>query len=588
MVKLKIDSIDVEVPEGTTILDAAKKAQVAIPTLCYHPDLKPSAACGLCIVKVGPRMLRACCTPVAEGMEVITRDAEIVAARRVVLKLILSRHVNECLTCQKSGNCELQDLSAKFGIRSEEFDNIVPPEEEMPKDDSSKCIVFDPRKCILCGRCVDVCQNVQKVFALSVIGRSIDTRVSPAAEADLADSPCIKCGQCTAHCPTGALVEYDNTEQVWGYLQNKDLYTVVQIAPAVRVAIGEAFGYKSGELTTKKLYAALRRLGFHAVFDTNFGADVTIMEEGSEFIDRFVNGNGPLPLITSCCPAWVDYMEKFYSDMIPNFSSCKSPHAIVGALTKTYYANKKGLDACNMRVVSIMPCTAKKYEVIRSEEMFSSGFQDVDVTLTTREIARMIKQAGIDFANLPDEEADNPLGDYTGAATVFGFSGGVMEAALRTVHAIVTGEEMPDDALEVKPILGIDNGIKEMTLELAGKEVRIAVAHGTGNVETVLQRVREAREKGEEPPYHFIEVMACKGGCVGGGGQPYGVTNEIRKARMEGLMKDDVGSKFRRSHQNPDVKKLYDEFLGKPLSTTSHHLLHTHYTARKPYKLSEE
>ena len=588
MVKLTIDSIAVEVPEGTSILDAAKKVQVAIPTLCYHPDLKPSAACGLCIVKVGGRMLRACCTPAEEGMEVITRDADIVAARRVVLKLILSRHVNECLTCQKSGNCELQDLSAKFGIRSEEFENIVPSAEEMPKDDSTKCIVFDPRKCILCGRCVEVCQNVQNVNALSIIKRSIDTRVSPAAEAKLADSPCIKCGQCTAHCPTGALVEYDNTEQVWGYLQDPEIYPVVQIAPAVRVAIGEAFGFKSGELTTKKIYAALRRLGFKAVFDTNFGADVTIMEEGSEFIERFVNGKGVLPLITSCCPAWVDYMEKYYSDMIPHFSSCKSPHAIVGALTKTYYANKMGLDTAKMRVVSIMPCTAKKYEVIRSEEMYSSGFQDVDVTLTTREVARMIKQAGIDFASLPDEEADNPLGEYTGAATVFGFTGGVMEAALRTVHAIVTGKEMPEDALEIKPILGIDKGIKEMTMTLAGKEVRIAVAHGTGNVETVLKRIQDAASKGEEPPYHFVEVMACQGGCVGGGGQPYGVTNEIRKARMKGLMQDDEKSKFRCSHQNPAIKQLYDEFLGKPLSTTSHHLLHTTYTARKPYKLDEK
>ena len=584
MVKLKIDSQVVEVPEGTTILDAAKSAQIKIPTLCHHPDLPPTAACGICIVKSNGRMVRSCCTPVSEGMEVITRDPDIIEARRTVLKLTLSKHPNECLTCLKNDTCELRKIASDFGIRETGFQNITATVEEAPEDDSTKSIVLDPRKCILCGRCVEVCQNTQNVWALSMLKRGINTHISPAADEKLNDSPCIKCGQCTAHCPTGALTERDDTQYVWSMLQDKDKYCVVQIAPAVRVAIGEAFGYKPGEITTGKIYAALRRLGFNAVFDTNFGADVTIMEEGTEFIERFVNGKGVLPMITSCCPAWVDYMEKYYGDMIPHFSSCKSPHEIVGALSKTYYADKIGVEAKNMRVISIMPCTAKKFEILRSEEMFSSGFQDVDVSLTTRELARMIKQAGIDFANLPDEEADSPLGSYTGAATVFGFTGGVMEAALRTVHAVVTGEEMPDDALEVKPILGLDEGIKEMTLNLAGKEVRIAVAHGIGHVQAILEKVREALNKGEEPPYHFIEVMACDGGCVGGGGQPLGVTDEIRKARTAGLMADDRQSTFRRSHQNPDVKKLYDEFLGKPLSDRSHHLLHTSYRARPLYK----
>ncbi len=584
MVKLKIDSQVVEVPEGTTILDAAKSVQIKIPTLCHHPDLPPTAACGICIVKSNGRMVRSCCTPVSEGMEVITRDPDIIEARRTVLKLTLSKHPNECLTCLKNDTCELRKIASDFGIRETGFQNITATPEETPEDDSTKSIVLDPRKCILCGRCVEVCQNTQNVWALSMLKRGINTHISPAADEKLNDSPCIKCGQCTAHCPTGALTERDDTQYVWSMLQDKDKYCVVQIAPAVRVAIGEAFGYKPGEITTGKIYAALRRLGFNAVFDTNFGADVTIMEEGTEFIERFVNGKGVLPMITSCCPAWVDYMEKYYGDMIPHFSSCKSPHEIVGALSKTYYADKIGVEAKNMRVISIMPCTAKKFEILRSEEMFSSGFQDVDVSLTTRELARMIKQAGIDFANLPDEEADSPLGSYTGAATVFGFTGGVMEAALRTVHAVVTGEEMPDDALEVKPILGLDEGIKEMTLNLAGKEVRIAVAHGIGHVQTILEKVREALNKGEEPPYHFIEVMACDGGCVGGGGQPLGVTDEIRKARMAGLMADDRQSTLRRSHQNPDVKKLYDEFLGKPLSERSHHLLHTSYRARPLYK----
>lgn len=583
MVKLTIDNKEVEVEKGTSILDAAKSAQIKIPTLCHHPDLPPTASCGICIVKVNGRMLRSCCAPVEEGMQVITRDPDIIEARRTVLKLTLSNHPNDCLTCLKNDSCELRKLAADFGIRDVGFKSIVKGRNEMPIDDTTKSIVLDPRKCIQCGRCVEVCQNVQNVYALSMLQRGINSHVSPAAEAKLGDSPCIKCGQCTAHCPTGALTERDDTEAVWNMLQDQDTYCVVQIAPAVRVAIGEAFGLKPGTLTTGKIYAALRRLGFNAVFDTNFGADVTIMEEGSEFIERFVNGNGTLPLITSCCPAWVDYMEKFDPDMIEHFSSCKSPHEIVGALAKTYYADKVGVAAEKMRVVSVMPCTAKKFEIARSEEMSSSGFQDVDISLTTRELARMIKQAGIDFINLPDEEADSPLGSYTGAGTVFGFTGGVMEAALRTVHYVVTGQEMPEDALEVKPILGMDKGIKEMTMNLAGKEVRIAVAHGIGNVQALLNKVKQAKEKGEETPYHFIEVMACTGGCVGGGGQPLGVTDEIRKARAAGLQQDDAKSKQRCSHQNPDIKKLYDEFLEKPLSTRSHHLLHTHYQGRKLY-----
>ena len=380
MVKLTIDNKEVEVEKGTSILDAARSVQINIPTLCHHPDLPPTASCGICIVKVNGRMLRSCCTPVEEGMQVITRDPEIIEARRTVLKLTVSNHPNDCLTCLKNETCELRKLAADFGIRDIGFKSIVKGRNEMPIDDTTKSIVLDPRKCIQCGRCVEVCQNVQNVYALSMLQRGINSHVSPAAEAKLGDSPCIKCGQCTAHCPTGALTERDDTEAVWNMLQDQDTYCVVQIAPAVRVAIGEAFGLKPGTLTTGKIYAALRRLGFNAVFDTNFGADVTIMEEGSEFIERFVNGKGALPLITSCCPAWVDYMEKFDPDMIEHFSSCKSPHEIVGALAKTYYADKVGVAAEKMRVVSVMPCTAKKFEIARSEEMASSGFQDVDIS----------------------------------------------------------------------------------------------------------------------------------------------------------------------------------------------------------------
>lgn len=580
-INVVIDGVKVSVPAGTTILDAARKIQVEIPTLCYHPDLHPRASCGICVVKVGGKMLRACCTPVEEGMDIITRDPEIIETRRTILKLELSHHPQECLTCIRNESCELQHLTSIFGIRERGFNNITP---QLPKDDSTKCIVFDPRKCILCGRCIEVCQTVQKVSALAFLNRSIDTQVAPAGDLPLADTPCIKCGQCTAHCPTGALTEYDSSEEVWKMLENPDYYTVVQIAPAVRVSLGEAFGLEPGTLTTGKIYAALRRMGFKAIFDTNFGADVTIMEEASEFVERFTKNPKSLPLITSCCPAWVDYMEKFFPDMIPYFSTCKSPHAIVGALSKTYYADKIKIPVEKMRVVSIMPCTAKKFEIIRSKDMFSSGFQDVDVTLTTREIARMIKQAGIDFVNLPEEKADNPLGEYTGAGTVFGFSGGVMEAALRTAHYLITGQEMADKNLEIKPILGLDKGVKEMTMTIQGHEIRIAVAHGIGHVGDLLTHIREKLARGEETPYHFIEVMACSGGCVGGGGQPRGVTNEVRKERMKGLMKDDKQSQKRCSHQNKDVQKLYKTFLKKPLSKKAHELLHTHYIARPLYK----
>ena len=580
MIHAKINGITVNVAEGTSILEAAKKVQIRIPTLCKHPDLPATAACGICIVKLkgSNKMLRACCTPLEENMEITTHDPEIVDVRRSVIELILSRHPNECLTCGRNQNCELQKLAADFGVRRESFPQYLP---DLPADASNGTIVLEPRKCISCGRCIQVCQKIQNVWALSMMERGIDTRISPAGDISLADSPCIKCGQCSAHCPTGAIFENDETVKVWNGLSDDKKYGIVQIAPAVRVAIGEAFGFSIGENCTGKLYAALRRMGFKAVFDTNFGADVTIVEEATEFVERFTKKREKLPLITSCCPAWVDFMEKFHHDMIGHFSSCKSPQQIVGALSKTYYAKKKRLDPANIFMVSVMPCTAKKFEIARSEEMASSGYKDVDVSITTRELARMIKQAGIDFKNLPNEDPDQILGDYSGAGTIFGATGGGMEAALRTAYDYVTGGKLKN--IEFENVRGLA-GVKEGTIPVGEHTVKVAVAHGLSNVEYVLNKVRDAKAKGLEPPYHFIEVMACPGGCVGGGGQPYGVTDELRVKRAAGLYKDDEAHTIRYSHENPYVKKVYKEFLGAPLGEKTKKLLHGSYKALPEYR----
>ncbi|MBS3822036.1 MAG: 2Fe-2S iron-sulfur cluster binding domain-containing protein [Planctomycetes bacterium] len=580
MAKVTINGIEVHAEDGQTILDAARLAQVRIPTLCKHPDLPPTASCGVCVVKIaGQRgMVRACTTPVRDGMEIITQDPEIADVRRTVVKLILSNHPNACLTCGRNGTCELQALASEFGIRRETFPNIV---ADLPRDPSTGAIELEPAKCIKCGRCVMVCQTNQDVWALSFLDRGIDTRISAAGDIQLAESPCIRCGQCSAHCPTGAIFEYSQTEQVWDMLMDPEVHCIAQIAPAVRVSIGEAFGYDPGTNLTSKLYAALRRLGFAAIFDTNFGADVTIMEEATEFARRLENGKGPMPLITTCCPSWVDFMEKFHSDMIRYFSSCKSPHAILGTLAKTYYAEQVGLDRDKIRMVSIMPCTSKKYEIIRSDEMFASGSQDVDIAITTRELTRMIQQAGIELANLPAEQADNPLGEYSGAGTIFGTTGGVMEAALRSAYYFINGKELDD--VDFKQVRGLD-GVREAEVDIDGRTIRLAVAHGLANVEYVLNNIRATAEAGDEPAYHLVEVMACPGGCIGGGGQSWGVTDEIRQKRIDGLHGDDLAHTIRRSHQNPAVQRLYDDFIGKPMGDRAHQLLHTSYTARPEYR----
>jgi len=580
MIKARINDLDVEVPAGTSILDAARQVQVKIPTLCKHRDLLPTAACGICVVrnKGGNKLIRACCTPLEDGMQLTTHDREIVDVRRSTLELILSNHPQACLTCGRNGECELQSLAADFNIPMESIKRYV---KDVPADRSTGSIILDFQKCIKCGRCIQVCQDMQNVWALSFLERGINTRMAPAGDITLAESPCVKCGQCSAHCPTGAIVENDETPAVWEALHDPEKICVVQIAPSVRVTVGEAFGLPPGTNLTKKLYAALRRLGFKAVFDTNFSADVTIVEEASEFLERFVHHRGALPLITSCCPSWTDFMEKNHYDFIDNFSTAKSPQQMLGVLAKTYYAQKFGLDPAKMVVVSIMPCTAKKYELSRTEEMYASGHKDVDIALTTRELARMLKQSGIDFLNLADGRPDSLLGDYSGAGTIFGATGGVMEAALRTAYFYATGQPLPK--LELEAIRGLQ-GVKEGTVMVGETPVRVAVAHGLANVEAVLERVRAARKKGAETPYHFIEVMACPGGCIGGGGQPYGVDNERRKLRIAGLYQDDRDAAVRCSHDNPEVVRVYEDFLGKPLGPRAHQLLHTRYTARPLYK----
>ncbi len=578
-INLEVNGVPVTVPAGTNVLDAAATAKIAIPKLCYHSDLPAWAACGICVVKVAgsPKLIRACALEATDGMKVITHDPELQEIRRTVIELILSTHPNSCLTCPRNGTCELQTLAADFGIREQRFESNV---RDIPADTSTPSIVLNPEKCVGCGRCVKVCQGLQDVWALEFLDRGDGTRMAPAGDITLNESPCIKCGQCSAHCPVGAIFEKDETQTVYNGIRDESKHKVVQIAPAVRVALGEAFGMEPGSIVTGKIYAALRRLGFDTIFDTNFAADLTIMEEGSEFVERFVNGKGALPLITTCCPSWVDYMEKYYSDMIPHFSTAKSPQMMMGALVKTYFAQKIGKTADEIFLTSVMPCTSKKYEIVRDENMRSSGVQDIDVVITTRELARMIKQAGITFDSLEDEPADESLGIYTGAGTIFGATGGVMEAALRTAYHLVTGDEL--EHVEFESVRGLE-GIKRATVDIKGTEVRVAVAHNMRNVKTILDEVKQALATGAELPYHFIEVMACRGGCISGGGQPYGGNDELRKQRMAAIYRDDVDQKIRVSHQNPAIKALYDDFLGKPLSETSHKYLHTHYTPRPIY-----
>ncbi|SNX55140.1 NADH-dependent [FeFe] hydrogenase, group A6 [Thermoanaerobacterium sp. RBIITD] len=578
-VRLTIDGIPVEVPSNYTVLQAAKMANIDIPTLCYLEGINEIGACRVCIVEIkGVKNLQASCVyPVSNGMEVFTNTPRVREARRANVELILSAHDRSCLTCERNRNCELQALSEKLGINEIRFtgENI-----KYPKDDLSPSIVRDPNKCILCRRCVSTCSNVQNVFAIGMVNRGFKTIVAPVFGRSLNESPCISCGQCIEVCPVGAIYEKDHINRVYDALYDGKKYVVVQTAPAVRVALGEEFGLPYGTIVTGKMVSALKRLGFDSVFDTDFAADLTIMEEGNELLQRINNG-GKLPMITSCSPGWINYCERYYPEFIENLSTCKSPHMMMGALIKSYFAEKKGLNPKDIYVVSVMPCTAKKYEIDRPE-MESDGIKDVDAVLTTRELARMIKQSGIEFNKLPDEDFDNPLGESTGAAVIFGATGGVMEAALRTVADVVEGRDLEN--IDFSEVRGFE-GIREASIKIGGKDIKVAIANGTGNAKKLLDKVKNG-----EAEYHFIEVMGCPGGCIMGGGQPIHNPNknhEVRIARAKAIYEADRNLPIRKSHKNPMIIKIYEEYLSTPLSEKSHHLLHTSYSKKELYPLSK-
>ncbi|MCE5314262.1 MAG: NADH-dependent [FeFe] hydrogenase, group A6 [Armatimonadota bacterium] len=569
-INLTINGRNISAEPGETILAAARKAGIYIPTLCYHSDLMPDGVCRVCSVEVkGQRTLcAACCYPVSEGMEVMTHTPKVREARRMIVELMLANHPQECLTCSKSGKCELQALAKEFGIQDVRFKG---ERKIWDKDESSLSVVRDPEKCILCNRCVRTCEDIQSVAALHAANRGWESVIVPGMGDDLADVVCVNCGQCINRCPTGALKGNDPAEKIWDAIYDPAKHVIVQTAPAVRAAIGEEFGMPAGSRVTGKMVTALKAMGFDRVMDTDFTADLTIMEEGSELIERIKTG-GVLPQLTSCSPGWIKFIEYYYPELLGHVSSCKSPQQMFGALAKTYYAQKMGIDPKDIVSVSIMPCVAKKFECDRPE-MNDSGYQDVDYVLTTREAAGMMKEAGIDLPNLADSEYDDPLGMSTGAAVIFSNTGGVMEAALRTAYEIITGTPVPD--INIEAVRGMD-GVRSATVMVGDLPVKAAVAHGLANARQVLDGIKDGTFK----DYHFIEIMCCPGGCIGGGGQPQPTSEEIRKARVKAIYDEDESMPIRKSHENPAVVKLYEEFLGKPLSHKSHELLHTNYTAR--------
>ncbi len=591
MSAVTINGQKIEVADGTTVLQAARQAGIFIPTLCFLEKRDPIGACRVCLVEVeGARtLMAACATPCAAGMVVHTSNAKVRAARKQVVELLLSEHEGNCQLCERNEDCELRKLASDMGIRTVTYEGA----RAAPRQDTSTpALVRDNAKCVKCRRCVTVCGQVQGVGALFPQGRGFATVIGPAFTSDLDGVACVQCGQCAAVCPVGAISERSAIDDVWKALEDPAKTVVVETAPAIRAALGEEFGFPPGTRVTGKMVSALRQMGFNAVFDTNFAADLTIMEEGTELLTRLKQAlvdKQPvaLPMFTSCSPGWIKFAEYYYPQFLPNISTCKSPQQMFGALAKTYYAGKIGKKPAEMVVVSVMPCTAKKFEAQRPE-MNASGVQDVDYVLTTRELARMIRQSGLEFAKLPDGEMDAPLGLSSGAADIFANTGGVMEAALRTAYEIVTGRELPVGNLHVKSIAGLE-GIKEAALTLTGLkpdwsflegvELRVAVCHGLGNARRMLELLKAGTVH-----YHFVEVMTCPGGCIGGGGQPRFTDDSVRLKRIAGIYAEDEGKKLRKSHENAQVGKLYEEYLGKPLGHKSHELLHTHYHARAKIK----
>ena len=582
LVSLKIDGIEITVPKGTTILEAAKEAGIDIPTLCFLKDINEVGDCRMCIVEVEGRrgFATSCIQTVEEGMVVHTHTPNILEARHVILDLIISNHAKDCLTCTRSGNCELQTLAVKFNVLNVEFPGEVTKHKI---DDLSPSIVRDFNKCILCRRCVAACKNVQKIGAIDCINRGFESCISTVGDHSLNDVNCTNCGQCIEACPTGALHEKETINDVWVKLKDPESYVVVQTAPAVRVALGEEFGMPIGTNVTGKMVTALKRLGFNKVFDTNTGADITIVEEANEFIER-LQENDNLPLITSCSPGWVKYIEMNYPELLPHLSTCKSPHQMFGALIKTYFAKKEGIDPKKIYVVSVMPCIAKKYERQRPE-MKNEGLYDVDNVITTRELSRMIKQANIEFEKLEDSVFDNPMGEATGAGAIFGTTGGVMEAALRTAQDKLTGKEL--DKINFEQVRGGD-GIKRATVNINGKDLKVVAASGLANAQKIMEEIKSGKAD-----YQFVEIMACPGGCVMGGGQPIKSSKirreiDVRKLRADSLYSIDEKSVIRKSHENPVIKQIYEEYLEEPGSYRAHKLLHTQYTERKKYNLENE
>jgi NADP-reducing hydrogenase subunit HndD len=590
MIKIKINNIPVSVKEGSTILEAAERLGIRIPTLCYHKDLCIAGNCRVCLVEVkNSRTLQASCAmPVSDGMEILTNTLLVRTARKHVIELLLSEHRSDCLKCYRNGNCELQNLAQEYRIEEKEYLDVS---VDKKIDRSSPSIEKDDSKCIRCQRCVRTCAELQKVSALTVAHKGDEMKIETFLDKPLYDVVCTNCGQCVSHCPTGALVERNYIEEVWQAIDNPAKHVVVQTAPAVRVALGEELGFDPGARVTGKMVTALKRIGFNAVFDTDFTADLTIIEEGTELLTRLKSAivekkDVALPMFTSCSPGWIKYIEHEFSGFLDHLSTCKSPQQMFGPLAKTYYAQKVGIDPKDIIVVSVMPCTAKKFEAQRPE-MNASGFKDVDYVITTRELARMIKQSGNDFRKLEETPYDSIMGVSTGAAVIFGATGGVMEAALRTAYEIVTGREVPFENLNIKPVRGLE-GVREATIKitgckkewnfLEGVELKVAVAHGLKNAREVMRQLENGKS-----PYHFIEIMACPGGCLGGGGQPIPTDMEIRKKRMAAIYAEDESLPFRKSHDNPEIKQIYEEFLKEPLGHRSHELLHTGYRKREKY-----